>query len=89
MPPSWEELAVPLDHTDRLIAAVRSAYLRGVRRVVLVVAEEGSSHTREMLGRCHRLVTVASVPAASQRGLAPAVAASIALERLRFATLLL
>jgi hypothetical protein len=75
------------DRTDELISAMRSLRAAGKRGVTLVVPEEGCSHTEHAWGRCDRVLTLASRAAATQRGIAPAVAATVALERLRFASL--
>jgi tRNA G18 (ribose-2'-O)-methylase SpoU len=82
-----ESRLLSCENTEGMVAAMQAAKSSGCRGIALVVPEDGCSHTPEMWSRCERVVTLTSTQWATQRGMAPAVAATIALERLRFASL--
>ena len=96
VPQSADELAaeaaplLSLDDTPALLAAVGDAIAAaGGRRplIVLAVPEEGRRLPAALRRAAHRrvVVTRASAPSPLQRGLPGAIAAAIALERIRFA----
>lgn len=82
---------VHADDDESIMAAVQSVKDRGLRGIVLVVPEEGSTPVWPLLQRAERLLTIVH-PArmcSIQRGITSAVSTAIALERLREATLML
>ena len=82
---------VHLDDELSIATAVADVQSRGLRGIMLIVPEEGATPVWPELQRCERLVTLVH-PARMcgvQRGITAAVSTSIALERLREATLML